>query len=248
MKYYVTDYELMQIADAIRSKTNSSASLSYPEGFINAISQIQGNTFLAMIEGTIGGYYENNRVSYVGDYALCRLSKLTSVRLSACRSIGYGAFTECYSLSFANFPACVSIANYAFSGCSMLTIADFPECTFIGGYAFLHCSNLQSINTSMCITVGNDAFHGCSALSTIMLPSCERIGPYAFYDCINLMSVYLMSSSYCQLTDTNTFSNTPILPNGLYGRFGTIFVPSSMINTYKTMTNWSYYSDRFIGV
>ena len=42
--YIVTDTELTSIANAIRTKGGTSASLTYPDGFISAISAISGSS------------------------------------------------------------------------------------------------------------------------------------------------------------------------------------------------------------
>lgn len=42
MNYIVSDTDLTAVASAIRAKGGTSASLSFPAGFCEAISQIQG--------------------------------------------------------------------------------------------------------------------------------------------------------------------------------------------------------------
>jgi hypothetical protein len=59
--------------------------------------------------------------------------------------------------------------------------------------------------------------------------------------------LYLTGSSVCALAHSNAFSSTPI---GGYstsaGTYGSIYVPASLIDAYKTATNWTYFSSRFV--
>ena len=92
----------------------------------------------AFINRTISTY-ENNNISFIGAYAFC----------------------SCSSLTTANFPACTSIGSNAFYGCYSLTTASFPACTSIGSSAFTWCCNLLSvylISVSSVPTLGNYAF------------------------------------------------------------------------------------------
>jgi hypothetical protein len=48
---------------------------------------------------------------------------------------------------------------------------------------------------------------------------------------------------------SNAFSSTPI---GGYstsaGTYGSIYVPTSLLTSYKNATNWTYFSSRFVGI
>jgi len=152
---------------------------------------------------------------------------LASVNFPVCTSIGYGAFQHGYSLINISFPNCTSIGGYAFAQCSSLTTANFPSCTTIGDYAFQYCTTLTSIS----------------------FPACTFIG-YAFGYCYNLLSLYLLGSSVCSLAGVNAFVGTPIFgyTSSTGGVYGSIYVPASLLASYKTATNWAAYSSRFVGV
>ena len=142
---------------------------------------------------------------------------LTSYTNNRVTSIGSYAFASCSSLTSVNFPVCTSIGNYAFASCSSLTSVNFPVCTSIGYYAFASCSNLTSVN----------------------FPKCTSIGSYAFSSCSSLTSIYLGASKVCILKGSNAFSNTAIWSNK-----GSIFVPASLLASYKAATNWTFFSNR----
>ena len=56
-----------------------------------------------------------------------------------------------------------------------------------------------------------------------------------------------MGSSVCQLLNSSAFYSTPI---GGYsaeaGTYGSIYVPSSLVASYKAATNWTYFSSRIV--
>jgi hypothetical protein len=57
-----------------------------------------------------------------------------------------------------------------------------------------------------------------------------------------------MNSSVCVLSDRYAFGGTPLSSSSLTGTFGSIYVPASLYNAYKTAANWSFYSARFVSV
>jgi hypothetical protein len=46
--------------------------------------------------------------------------------------------------------------------------------------------------------------------------------------------------------NSNAFSSTPIGGYGLGA--GSIYVPTSLLTSYQTATNWTYFSSRFVGI
>jgi hypothetical protein len=70
-----------------------------------------------------------------------------------------------------------------------------------------------------------------------------------FKNCIYLKSLYLMGSSLCQLYSSNAFASTPIGGYSTYtSTYGSIYVPASLLTSYQTATNWTYFSSRFVGI
>jgi hypothetical protein len=93
------------------------------------------------------------------------------------------------------------------------------------------------------------AFALCYSLITASFPQVATINEGAFYKCYNLKSLYLPGSSICQLLSTDAFTSTPI---GGYsasaGCYGSIYVPASLVTSYQTATNWTYFSSRFVAL
>jgi hypothetical protein len=113
--------------------------------------------------------------------------------------------------------------------------------TSIGNSAFRSCTAFTSINIpSGCHTIGSYAFYGCSALTSINIPSgVTTIESNTFYGCKN-MQVYDFSThtSVPTLANKNAFTSIPSTCK--------IKVPSSLLNDWKTATNWSTYASRIV--
>ena len=101
-----------------------------------------------------------------------------------------------------------------------------------------------------CVAINMYTFYGCTNLTTVSLSACTSIDTYAFRSCYNLLSLYLLGSSIPTLASTNAFISTPIsaYTTSTGGVYGSIYVPSSLYNSYLTATNWSQFSSRFVSV
>ena len=108
---------------------------------------------------------------------------------------------------------------------------------------------ISSYTNDRVTSIGSYAFCRCNKLTTASFPVATYIGYSAFFKCYSLKSLYLTGSSLCKLSNSNAFSSTPI---GGYstsaGTYGSIYVPASLLTSYQTATNWTYFSSRFVGV
>ena len=195
-----------------------------------------------LIAGTLTNY-TNDRITSIGRFAFYQWSSLATISFPQCTSIGSWAFTSCQALTTISFPQCTSIGSCAFSSCQALTTVSFPKCAVIGGSAFYYCNNLTTISFPQCTSIDKYAFYSCQALPIASFPQCTSIGSWAFCYCKKLSSIYLLASQVCSLAASNAFNNTSIKSNT-----GSIFVPASLVSSYKTATNWTYFSSRIFGV
>ena len=187
--------------------------------------------------------YVNDRVTSIGSYAFYSYPSLTSVNFPVCTSIGGYAFCSCTSLTNANFPVCSYIGSGAFYSCSSLTNMSFPVCTSIGSDAFYYCISLTNANFPVCSYIGSCAFYGCTSLTTISFPVCSYIGSSAFRYCSSFISIYIGTSTICTLANSNAFSKA-----GITSTAGSIFVPASLVNAYKSAAQWSYFANRIFAM
>lgn len=207
----------------------------------------------------------------IGKFAFTHCSQLTTVSFPSVTNIGEGAFSQCrvlYTVDFPvttyigtsafgncenlktlSFPAVKTIGSSAFYGCGGLITVSFPKAITIGQSAFAFCDVLSAVNLSAVTTIENGAFYRCQRLKTLSFPAIETIGSSAFYDCWNLTSLYLMNSTICELLNSNAFNTTPIKGNSpSINVYGSIYVPTSLLTSYKAATNWAYFSNRIVGI
>jgi hypothetical protein len=193
--------------------------------------------------------YTNDRVTTIGSYAFYYCTALTTASFPEVTTIRANAFYACKALTTVSFPLATTIGKSAFEYCFDLTTANFPRATTINGYAFYNCTALTTASFPEVTTIGSSAFCSCFNLTTASFPEVTTIGSSAFCKCYNLKSLYLTGSSLCKLSNSNAFSSTPI---GGYstsaGTYGSIYVPASLLTSYQTATNWTYFSSRFVGI
>ena len=109
-----------------------------------------------------------------------------------------------------------TFAEYGLGYATKLTSAKAPA-TLVDGYAFANDTNLEVVDlsaTSGTVTIANNAFGGCT----------------------NLQHVIIRSSTMATLSSTGAFTGTPIALGE-----GAVYVPTSLVATYKANTNWSNY-------
>lgn len=164
---------------------------------------------------------------------------LTEYSSNDVESVPTQAFVRCSSLKTINLPACTEVGSEAFRYCTSLELLSLPLCeTIDGSYAFSGCKALMSINLPACTKIGSNAFGVCSSLSEVVLPLCIYLYSGAFYGCVSLTKIYMLSSDVCIMQGSTVFKSTPIASGT-----GSIFVPASLVDAYKSATNWTYFSN-----
>ena len=203
-------------------------------------------------------------------FAGCGFNSEHSFITGAITSIGSSGFNGCMNLNSINLLQCSSIGAYAFHSCALLSVdaplintilentfdgniistVNIPSCVIIGSYAFAGNYVLESVNAPLVTTIESYAFQSCRArLQTLSFPHLLSIRSGAFSDCWNLISLYLLGGTVCKLQNGSCFTSTPI---GGYstsaGQYGSVYVPSSLLATYKAASYWKTISARIVGI
>lgn len=181
--------------------------------------------------------------TYIGDDAFFVCRSLSQVSLPMCSYIDIGAFGHCSSLTSINLPMCSYIGSSAFIYCSSLSQVSLPMCSYIEDYAFDNCTSLSQVSLPICSYIGSSAFAYCSSLSQISLPVCKVIKTAAFLGCSSLSIITLGYSGVCMLDFSNAFDNTQITSS-----IGSIYVPASLVDKYKSAPKWSYFSTQIFPI
>ena len=171
---------------------------------------------------------------------------------SGVSSIGAYAFYQCSGLTSVSLPSSLtSISNNAFSGCSGLTsiscdgaittmnAAAFTSTSSTGAMSLVSASfpNMNPSATLSTVFGSTTAAYACQSLKTVDIGRSSGIAANAFANCYALDTLILRKTgSVCTLANVNAFLNTPL--RGYDSKTGTVYVPSALIATYKTATNW----------
>jgi hypothetical protein len=118
-----------------------------------------------------------------------------------------------------------------------LTSFEDDSVTTLRYYAFYRNSAIESIKLPNCTTIDNNAFQYCTALTTLDLSQNISVsGNWCGGEGKNLTHLILRSATLCPLSSTfsSSFRGTKI-----GGGMGAIYVPSNLVDTYKSATNWS---------
>lgn len=122
---------------------------------------------------------------------------------------------------------------------SAITSVNLPQCKMIGFYTFKSVTNLTSVSLPNCKVLAPWAFYDCFNLSEIVLPVCELFasgysGPFKGFSGTLTMG----ASTVCKLTRGPFQDGTP----------ASIFVPASLVDSYKSAQYWSQYSNKIFPI
>ena len=212
------------IKTAIENKGVDMTGVSFP-GYASKIGEISGGgggwDQKSFTEGTIEITNLDNSASFVASSAFMNDKKIQTV----------------------NLPYATIVRNYAFQSCVSLTQVSLPMCSYIGNSAFYTCRNISQVSLPMCSYIGINACWQCYPLAQPSLPMCSYIGNNAFRGCGLLSIITLGYSNICSLNTSSTFYNTKITSST-----GSIYVPASLVDSYKSANNWSYFSTRIFPI
>lgn len=184
-------------------------------------------------------------ITKIGNFAFYNCYSLSSVIIpNSVTSIGTDVFNACYGLSSITFPDGITIIDQSeFNNCYSLLGVTIPNSvTSIGIGAFQSCRALVSITLPNGVTsINNTSFYSCNSLPSIIIPdSVTNIGSSTFSSCDSVAEFHLAPTSPPALASTSSFSSIPA--------DCIIYVPysadHSIINAYKTASNWSTYADK----
>lgn len=152
---------------------------------------------------------------------------------------------NCSSLVNVTIPESVTTIGYnAFFNCKALTSIVVPDSvTSLGGGAFSQCSSLESVTIGNGVTsISNETIYQCTLLKNVILGSgVTNISNSAIGYCRALTNITMLSSVPPTITSSSFVSLSSLK---------TITVPASdddsIINAYKTATNWSRYASKMV--
>ncbi len=127
----------------------------------------------------------------------------------------------------------------AYSMKSLKTVY-LPECTETGSEVFSQCTTLVSVKMPKCKKLGYQNFLGCENLKFVDMSATNFADTSPFSSAISLDTLVLRCESVPYWADGNfsLFGSTKFY-KGSGG--GTLYVPESLVNRYKTANMWKTY-------
>lgn len=222
-KRYLVDGEkleqdLTSVADAIRSVNGSQETLSFPEGFSEAIRGLSQGGGTELIEQLI-------------------LGELTEYHSDVAGTLTASAFEGLKKLVSVSLPNITYTNGYVFNNCTALVNVDLPRVTRVSAYVFAGCAALKRLVMPSTSIFGPLTCKGCTSLELADLGTAENIYPNSFDGCTALTALIFRTHKVCMTTQNQTFSNNPIA-----GGTGYIYVPADQVEAYRAAEFWSAFA------
>ena len=135
----------------------------------------------------------------------------------------------------------ITVVNtFSLASKTKMKMVDLPNVTTLNNQCLRYCTALTDVRVPkikkiLLLTFGND-----TSLKCVNLHNLESIGSQAFFNCSSLYSVIIASDRLATAQKSDCFSSTPIASGTGY-----IYVPSALVGSYKSATNWSVYANQF---
>ena len=178
-------------------------------------------------------------------FAYCK--SLETVNLSNLQSSSnaYQTFYNCTNLQSINLPNLTqwgvddAMMYETFEDCTNLQTINLPKLTnaILGDRTFRNCKSLQSIELkcSNSLVFYDNIFNGCTSLTEVKAPL-TIISSSCFSNCSALRKLILpQTDKVATLESSTAFKDTFLDKDGVTNG---IYVPSALLNEYRTATNW----------
>ena len=136
-----------------------------------------------------------------------------------------------------DFPNLVRTYDYLCAGCTKLENVSLPKANYVGTCSFEDCTSLKYISQPSAATFYNHSFRRATKLKTVdigVTTNFARSG--VFSGATSFDTLILRGNEVSTLSNIDNFDGGAFA-SGTSG--GTIYVPSALIESYKTATNWS---------
>ena len=180
------------------------------------------------------------KATVLNGYVVSGCSSLVELNMPNAES-GRGFAISGSKIEHLYLPKFASAGSSVFRNATYLRTVDMPLLNKVEQHLFTNCSALENVTFPKATSVEPQAMYGCSALTYADLPICKKIGGQGFYNCTALETLILRrTTDVCALANVSAFTGTPIASGT-----GFIYVPSALVDSYKSATNWSTFASQF---
>lgn len=243
---YMTKAAWTAITNKVRGKTGSTGLLKAGEvpGLLDELLNVS-----ALFDGAGIKEISNDTVTAIKNSCCIDFKELQNVNIPEATEIGDSAFSGCTSLTRLNAPKATYIGQTAFADGPSIKNLQLPKAESIQYAAFELQSELEAPPATLPdlgkLTLGNIryistmAFNLCGYSEVDITVNADggSIETQAFNNCLNLKKVTIRGKTMLTNEEGAVFYGSPI--ESLNGE---IFVDASLIESYKTATNWSDYA------
>lgn len=174
------------------------------------------------------------KATVLNNYLVSGCSSLTELNMPNAES-GKGFAIAGSKIEHLNLPEFTSPGSSVFRAATSLRTVDMPKLNKLEQFLFMGDTALETVTFPKVASVAGQAMESCSALTYVDLPICKRIDAKGFNKCSSLETLILRKSDgICTLANVSAFTSTPIESGTGY-----VYVPSALVDSYKTATNWS---------
>lgn len=217
------DTDLTSVANAIRTKGGTSASLAFPSGFVTAIGAIPSGGGYTADEIAIPANNTGKLVittTTVSAYAFAGWSGITEIEANSLTNATDGSFKGMTGVAGMYFPEMTTFTNRPFGDVTAIMV--FPKLT----------------------TMESRRLEGWKGTVLDFGTPLQYFAATSLYGCPNTSTIILRKTSRVSLSNVNAFNGTKFA-NG--GAGGTIYIPKSLYDhlgdgttdDYKAASNWS---------
>lgn len=140
--------DMTSVANKIRSKSNTSDAMSWPDGYISAIDMIGGGEYSGdedgMLDGSFTGDYVNGRITKLRAYALAYCTA-TKIKLGTLRRGGYACFANANAVRIELPVMDNGTQTSMFNSCKSLEAVDCGITNVIVNTCFTKCAKLKVV-------------------------------------------------------------------------------------------------------
>lgn len=243
---YMTKAAWTAITDTVRSKAGLTGLLKAGD-IPNALNGLFGIS--ALLDGSGVTRISSPTVASIRPNCCGNFKSLKEVDIPAAKTINQNAFDGCTSLTRLNAPKATYIYQSAFANGPAIKNMTLPKAESIQQYAFELQPSYQTAPATLQdlgkLTLGNIRYIGVMAFDLCGYSEVDitvnanggSIATQAFNRCLNLKKVTIRGKTMLTNEEGFVFYGSPI--ESLNGE---IFVDASLVESYKTATNWSNYA------
>lgn len=180
------------------------------------------------------------KATVLNGYLVSGCSSLTELNMPNAES-GRGFAIAGSKVEHLYLPKFASAGSSVFRNATYLRTVDMPKLSKLEQFLFMGDTAFETATFPKVASVAGQAMESCSALTYVDLPICKSIDAKGFNKCSSLETLILRKSdAICTLANVSAFTSTPIASGTGY-----VYVPSALVDSYRTAANWSTYANQF---